>query len=125
MGICLIVEWFTMQMPGTMVVWCSDHHLVNELVFRRPFEYQSAIQMPGTIKVRYSDVSAIHIPTVYPINLTMGKTEESIFSLSLNAIAILVWYLSSTISGKQAMISCCTMIELASKISRIFETRFS
>ena len=29
MGICLHVEWFAIQMPGTMVLWYSDHNLVN------------------------------------------------------------------------------------------------
>ena len=70
MGICSIIEWFTIQMPGTMVVQYSDHHLVYGLVFRPPFEYWSAIQMPGImvpgilitnhlnneqVTVRYSD----------------------------------------------------------------------
>ena len=57
-----------------MVVPYLDHHLVNELVFRSPFVYQLAIQMPGTkvtgisianhlnkLKVCYSDVSAIQM----------------------------------------------------------------
>ena len=85
MGNCSLVEWFANQMPGTMVVvWYTDHHLVNELVFRPPFEYRSAIQMSNTVvsgicianhlnndqvKVFRSDVSvfqmsAIQIPTV-------------------------------------------------------------
>ena len=59
MGICKIVNWFGIQMPGTMVVWYSDHHLVNgqfsdhplvnRPVLRPPFEFWSAIQMPGTM----------------------------------------------------------------------------
>ena len=63
-------EFFAIQMPGTIVVKYSDHPLVNQPVFRPPFEYRFAIQMPGTkvpgiiianhlnneqIKVRYSD----------------------------------------------------------------------
>ena len=31
------------------VVWYSDHHLVNEPVFRPPFEYRTSIQLPGTM----------------------------------------------------------------------------
>ena len=38
MGICSIGIWFTIQMPGTIVVWYADHHLENGLVFRPPFE---------------------------------------------------------------------------------------
>ena len=49
MGICSIFKWFAIQMPGTMVVGYSDHHLVNRPVFRVPFEYWSAIQMPRTM----------------------------------------------------------------------------
>ena len=48
MGICLIIKWMAIQMQGNMVVWSSEHHLVNRPVFR-PFEYRSAIQMPGTM----------------------------------------------------------------------------
>ena len=33
----LFVGW--KEMPGTMVVWFSDHHLVNRLVFRPLFDY--------------------------------------------------------------------------------------
>ena len=81
MGIWFLVKQFVIQMPGTMVVWYSDHHLVNRPVLRPPFEYWSAIQMRSGIwitnhlnneqlKVRYSDVSiiqmlAVQIPTVY------------------------------------------------------------
>ena len=28
MWICLLIDWFTIQMPGTMEVGCSDHHLL-------------------------------------------------------------------------------------------------
>ena len=49
MVICSFVKWFNIQIPGTMVVPYSDHHLVNGLVFRPPVEYQSDIQMPGTM----------------------------------------------------------------------------
>ena len=72
-----------MVCPGTIIVRYSDYHLLNKLVFRPPFEYQSTIHMPGTIvpvmwianhlndkqvKVSYSDVSAFpifasHMPT--------------------------------------------------------------
>ena len=38
-------ERLAFQMLGTMVV----HQLVNKKVFRPPFEYQSAIQIPGII----------------------------------------------------------------------------
>ena len=31
------------------MVFSSDHHLVNRPLFRPPFEYQSAIQMPGSM----------------------------------------------------------------------------
>ena len=48
MGICLLIEQFAIQMLGTMEVWYSDRHLVNEPVFRPPYEYRSAIQMPLT-----------------------------------------------------------------------------
>ena len=85
MGICLLVEWFAIQMPSTMVVWYSYYHLINGPVFRPPFEYRSVIEMPGTmvrgiwlanhlnneqVKVCHSDVSviqmfAIQIPTVF------------------------------------------------------------
>jgi len=37
----------------------------------------------------------------------------------------LTWWESWTISGKLAMISCCTDTELASKISRILDTKLS
>ena len=36
---CLLLDWFAIQMPGTMVVRYSDHHLINVPVFRAPFEY--------------------------------------------------------------------------------------
>ena len=70
MGICLILKWFTIQMPGTMEVQYSDHHLVNRLVLRPPFLYSDA-RYHGTVhlnneqvKVCYSDAPAIQIPTV-------------------------------------------------------------
>ena len=46
-GICLFIKWFAIQMLGPMEVWYSDHHLINRLVFRLPFEYRSANQMPN------------------------------------------------------------------------------
>ena len=65
MGICLAVKWFAILMPGNMVVWYSDHHVVNRMIFTQPFEYLPAIQMPGTgnkqVKVHYADVSAIQM----------------------------------------------------------------
>ena len=48
-GFCSLIKWFTFQMPCTIEVWNSDHHWVNGPVFRPPFEYRSAIQMPSTI----------------------------------------------------------------------------
>ena len=39
---CYLDAWYL----GSLVF---DHHLVNWLVFRPPFEYGSAIQMPGTL----------------------------------------------------------------------------
>ena len=49
MGICLLVEWFAMQIPCTMVAWYSEHYLVNEPLFRPPFENWSSIHMPVTM----------------------------------------------------------------------------
>ena len=46
MRICLLVEWFIIQIPGTMAVQFSDPHLVKEPVFRPPFEYPYTIQIP-------------------------------------------------------------------------------
>ena len=31
-GICLVIEWFTFQTPGPIVVWYSDRHLINRPV---------------------------------------------------------------------------------------------
>ena len=77
--ICSIVKWFAVQMLGTIVVWYSDYHLVNEPVFRPPIEYQSPIQMSGTmelgiwianhvnreqVKVCFSNVSAFQMFTI-------------------------------------------------------------
>ena len=74
MQICWIVEWYAIQMPGTIVVQYSNNHFVNGLVFKLPFEHQSGIQMASTmvsciwianhlnkiqVKAHYSDVSAI------------------------------------------------------------------
>ena len=39
MGICSIIWLLAIQMPCKMVIWYSDHHLVNRLVFGAPFEY--------------------------------------------------------------------------------------
>ena len=73
----MLIEWFAIQMFGTTEVRYSDHHLVIEPVFRPQFEYQSAIQMPRTIKpgvrienhsnnkqvkISYTDASHIQIP---------------------------------------------------------------
>ena len=38
-------------MPGTTVVWYSDHHLVKGPLFRPSYEYRSDIQMPGTMVI--------------------------------------------------------------------------
>ena len=32
LGSCLLLDWFAIQMPSTMVVQYSDHHLVNGLI---------------------------------------------------------------------------------------------
>ena len=70
MGICLILKWFTIQMPGTMEVQYSDHHLVIRLVLRPPFLYSDA-RYHGTVylnneqvKVCYSNVATIQIPNL-------------------------------------------------------------
>ena len=77
--ICSIIKWYASQMPSTIVVWYSDHHLVNWTVFRPPFEKRFTIQMPNTmvlgiwtpnhlnnkqVEVDNSGVSAIQILTV-------------------------------------------------------------
>ena len=49
MGICSLLEWFSIQMPSTLVVGYSDHHFISGLVFRSSFEYRSAVQMLGTM----------------------------------------------------------------------------
>ena len=42
-------DLFSIQMPGTLAVQYSDHHLVNKKEVRPPFEYRSAVQMPATM----------------------------------------------------------------------------
>ena len=83
----LTLLWFASQMPSTVVVRSSDHHLVKGLVFRPPFEYWSAIQMPGAIvpgirlvkhmkneqvKVCYLDPHCILIPFEYRTSSLFG-----------------------------------------------------
>ena len=43
---CRMFRYLDAWYLGSLVF---DHHLVNWLVFRPPFEYGSAIQMPGTL----------------------------------------------------------------------------
>ena len=78
---------------GHQMVFSSDHHLVNRPLFRPPFEYQSAIQMPGSmvpaiwiayhlnneqVKVCYSDA---HCRTTISIDcsLTLSRTTSAPF----------------------------------------------
>ena len=52
-----MVKWFTIQMPGTMVVWFTDRHLIN--IFRPPFEYWPAIQMHVNLNSKPFDLPTI------------------------------------------------------------------
>ena len=98
MWICLLNEWFVIQIPSTMVVQYSDHHLVNRQVFKPPFEYWSTIQMPDTmvpgirrvnhlnkkqLKVCYSDVSLFRLllfrSPLYPDLIHFHKCVLSFF----------------------------------------------
>ena len=65
MGICSQVEWFDIQMPGTMVqgTWILNH-LKNEQV-----------------KVRYTDVSAIQMLAIQIPELQMIIIQNNIWIL--------------------------------------------
>ena len=67
--ICSLVKWFAIPMPDTMLVWYSDHHLVNKPDIRRQFVYCSAIQMPSTI-----------IPGIWIANHLNNKQVKSCYS---------------------------------------------
>ena len=83
MVICSLMEWFTIQMPYTMKVWYSEHHLVNWPVFRPPFEYRSSIQMPGTM------VPGIWIAN-YLNNEQIKASSSNVSAFQIVAIQILI-----------------------------------
>ena len=117
MGICSLIEWLAIQMPSSMVVGYSDHYLVNGPVFRPPFDYRSAIQMPGTsiwianhlnneqVKVCYSDVSAIQMFAIQipsKRNSTFKVQNLKSASTDLAVLCINKW----TVKWFKFMLSC-------------------
>ena len=133
MGICSILKWFTIQMPGTMEVQFSDHHLVNRLVLRPPFLYSDA-RYHGTVhlnneqvKVCYSDPHWTQLnlcPFLFSVTFTKESSQPKlpinsfhpplslpIFLPEIKAVDIQLWWPGSYRRSVIILITCDRWIE--------------